>query len=184
MQESSPRFELCFRPTPKDYMALLRASKYTWAERLYAFIIPAAYWGLALILTLPFIVYRPVRIFLLEHFGHFAPPLVIVLFGFLFWCFHTFFLLPRVMLDTLEGQIIGQGENEITIDRSGIVSRVGVVHSEVPWTAVHRVADQHGCIILFTGRNSGLILPRRVFVSAQEADRLLAFANQKIGAAT
>lgn len=178
---SGTRFELRFRPTAQDYAALLRATKHTWAERLYAFIVPAAYWGLALILTVPLIVYGPARRFLTEHAGHYGPPAVIVAFGLLFWCFHAFFLFPRVIRDTLEGQTIGQGENHITVDDSGIVSRVGGVHSQVPWAAVQRVADSRGCIILFTGRNSGLILPRRIFVAEQEADRLLAFANQKAG---
>jgi hypothetical protein len=181
--DSPQRFALRFRPTVKEYMALLRATRSTWAERLYAFIVPAAYWGLALLLTVPIIVYAPVRRFLVEHIGSYALPATAVVFGLLFYCFHTFFLFPRLIRDALEGQIIGQGENEITVDESGMVSRIGEVYSNIPWSGVRRVADARGCILLFTGRNSGLILPRRAFASPQEADRMLAFAHQKTGAA-
>jgi hypothetical protein len=185
MQESnqSPHFALRFRPTVKEYRALLYATKYTWTERLYAFIVPAAYWGLALILSVPILVYAPVRRFLIEHIGYYAPPAVAVVFGLLFYCFHSFILFPRLIRDALEGQIISQGENEITVDENGVVSRIGTVYSNIPWSGVRRVADVRGCILLFTGRNSGLILPRRAFASPQEADRMLALAHQKTGAA-
>lgn len=179
----TPRFELRFRPTVKEYMALLRAIRCTWAERLYAFIVPMAYWGLALILMVPIIVYAPVRRFLVEHIGYYAPPATALVFGLLFYCLHTFVLFPRMIRDALEGQVIGQRENEITVDEGGIVSRVGEVYSNIPWSGAQRVADVRGCILLFTGRNSGLILPRRAFDTPQEADRMLAFAHQKTGAA-
>lgn len=178
---SQPHFELRFRPTAKEYMALLGATKHTWAEKLYAFVIPAGYWGLALLATMPFLFSRTVLKVTTAYLGSFAPVIIVLVLGGLFYLFHTFVLLPRVIRDTLDGQIIGQGENHITIDGSGIVSRVGEIRSEIPWSAVERVADFRGCILLFTGRNSGLILPRRVFFSGQEADRLLAFANQKTG---
>jgi len=42
----------------QEYIALLRATKYTWAERVSAMLTPAAYWGLALILTMPFLFSR------------------------------------------------------------------------------------------------------------------------------
>lgn len=162
-------------------MALLGATEHTWAEKLYTFVMPAAYWGLALLATMPFLFSRAVRQITNAYLGSFAPVVIVLTLGGLFYLFHTFVLMPRVIRDTLEGQIIGRGENEITIDDSGIVSRVGEIRSEIPWSAVERVADFRGCILLFTGRNSGLILPRRVFSSVQEADRLLAFANQKTG---
>ncbi len=173
---------LRFRLTPKEYMALLRATKFTWAEKISAMLTPAAYWGLALILAMPFLFSRAFRQTFHPYLGSFAPVLVVLFLGGLFYAFHTFVLFPRLIRDTLAGQLIGQGESEIVVRDRGITSRLGDVTSEIPWSAVQRVVDQRGCIVLFTGRNSGLILPRRVFVSPQEADRVLAFVNQKAGA--
>lgn len=164
-------------------MALLRAMKYTWAERVSAMLTPAAYWGLALIATMPFLFSRPFRQTFQPYLGSFAPVVVVLLLGGLLYTFHTFVLLPRLIRDTLEGQLIGQGESRISVTEHSIASHLGEVMSEIPWKAIKRVADSRGCIILFTGRNSGLILPRRAFDTPQDADQLLAFANQKTGAA-
>jgi hypothetical protein len=181
--DTNPRFELRFRPTARDYMALLRATRHTRAEKLYALIVPAAYWGLALILTMPFLFSDFFRDIFEPYLGDFAPVFFVLVLGVLFYLLHTFVLFPRIIKDTLEGQIIGQGENHIVIDETGITSRVAEMTTQIPWRAVQRVADAHGCILLFIGRNSGLIVPRRVFTTAVEASRFLAFAMQKSGAA-
>ncbi|HRF09148.1 MAG TPA: YcxB family protein [Xanthobacteraceae bacterium] len=181
--DSPPQAVLRFRLTMQEYIALLRATKYTWAERVSAMLTPAAYWGLALILTMPFLFSRAFRQTFHPYFGSFAPVIIVVLLGALFYAFHTFVLFPWLIRDTLAGQLIGQGESEISLTEQGIISRLGKVVSEIPWDAVQRVADARGCIILFTGRNSGLILPRRAFDSQAEADRILAFAKLKTGAA-
>lgn len=180
---SDVRFDLRFRLTQQEYMSLLRATKYTWAERISAMLTPAAYWGLALILTMPVLFSRAFRQTFHPYLGSFAPVLVVLAFGALFYAFHTFILFPRLIRDTLGGQLIGQGESDIRVTAQGVSSRIGNVTSEIPWDAVQRVVDTRGCILLFTGRNSGLILPRRAFVSHEEADRMLAFAHQKTGAA-
>jgi hypothetical protein len=181
MPNTDDRFDLRFKLALSEYYALYYVSKRTLSERVYAALVPAAYWAMGAIIVLPLVFHAPLRQSVMSVAGYYGPPLIIFFIFAIFFVFHRYVLVPAVWRDMLESDGFYGQENRVTVTNSGIAYRAGHVTSKVPWRAVERVVDTYDCIFLFTGRNNAVIVPRRAFANEKKAQRFLAFALKKAG---
>ena len=181
MPNTNDRFDLRFQLTAQEYYALYYVSKQTLSERIYAALVPTAYWALGALIVLPLVFYAPLRQSVMGVTGYSGPPLIIFFVFAIFFVFHRYVLTPALWRDWLDSQELAGSEIHVTVTNSGIVYRASSITSKMPWHVIERVADTYKCIFLFTGRNSAVVVPRRAFTSNKKAQHFLAFALKKAG---
>ena len=92
--------------------------------------------------------------------------------------FHIFVMGPYI--DSMfYGQPIGMGDTTIVVDGKGVSSTSAGVELRIPWDKVLDVIAAKEHLFLMFGRLAGVIVPRRAFTDAADAQRFAEFVRSK-----
>jgi YcxB-like protein len=169
------RFEVQMQLEPLDYLQMMRALRWSAVERGVAWLAVTGMAGIGAIAAL----------LLLEPFSTRLPALpyidwriVIALAGGLaaFAVFNVFVMGPYID-GMFYGQPIGMGETSIVADTTAVTNTSAGVVTRVPWDKVQDVVVGKNHLFLMFGRVTGLIIPRRAFADAGDAQRFAEFVH-------
>ena len=164
-----PPFDLAFRVDSQDYRAFLRASRVRPIEQLAALlpvltiIVVAALVGLAVVLSSG------------------AAGAAIAIAGIsavVLYLIYRFALRPLYENSLFAGQPMALGETKLVVDNRGVASNMGDIVLAMPWPSIARVVETDDHVFLMYARLAAVIVPKRAFVSPDQAKRFAAFARQ------
>jgi len=172
MPAHEPPFELIFRLDARDYHAFLQNLRWHAVERAVA-LLPAS--GIAAAGAL-------IGVFALLALGtkSAAPTwsLAVPITGALIlYILYRFGVIPHYRRSLFTGQPMALGDTKVVADARGIGSNIAEIVIAMPWSSVIRIVETDQHIFLLFARLAGVIVPKRAFVSGDQARRFTAFVR-------
>jgi len=172
MPAHEPPFELIFRLDARDYHAFLQNLRWHAVERGVA-LLPAS--GIAAAGAL-------IGVFALLTLGtkSAAPTwsLAVPITGALIlYILYRFGVMPHYRRSLFTGQPMALGDTKVVADARGIGSNIAEIVIAMPWSSVIRIVETDQHIFLLFARLAGVIVPKRAFVSGDQARRFTAFVR-------
>jgi hypothetical protein len=168
-----PPFELTFRLEAQDYHALLKNLRWHAVERAVA-LLPAS--GIAAAGAL-------IGVFALLTLGdaksesqswNLAAPITGAV---ILYVLYRLVVMPRYRRSLFTGQPMALGDTKVVADARGIGSNIAEIVIAMPWSSVIRIVETDQHIFLLFARLAGVIVPKRAFVSGDQARRFTAFVR-------
>jgi hypothetical protein len=84
---------------------------------------------------------------------------------------------PAILRRQFQGLTASRREFTVNLHDDGVRYSCGTIASSIPWDTIDRAIEKRGCIFLFLDDLMAVIVPRRAFASARDADNFLSFAQ-------
>lgn len=96
-------------------------------------------------------------------------------------------LTPRAIRDLIKEEKPDKGQlgrHTVKLDEAGVVESTVVGQLRASWAGIDRVEEDSDYIFIYTAAAAALLIPRRAFGSAEEADRFFQMATAGANGAT
>src|SRR5262245_759532 len=155
-------FELTFRVDAGDYKAFLGKAQWRAIERFVA-LLPA--FGIGALGAV-------IGMFAAIATGRADDPVwfafAVLIGALILYLVYRFVLMPAYYASVFSGQPVALGDNKVVVDTRGIAANLADVVIATPWPRV-RVIETDRHVFLMLSRLAPIIVPKRAFVSAEEA---------------